>query len=421
MSDTQDRKETGKPDTMSPQGRKVFEAALRKHRDGEYEEALSHYALTLVHEPDNPVVLTNMGVALRSQGKDFAAEACYRRAIAINPDSPGSWTNLGNTLRRMGRLKEAVMCHRKAVQLDRCFQDGYYHLGLVLQDLGKLDEAIRLFDHCLKKRPDNVKINWDRSLALLASGDFIKGFEAYEYRWKRDDIRERHFRQPEWDGSPLNGRRILLYPEQGFGDTINFVRYVKVVADMGGKVILESQPELVSLFETLEGVHAVVSRKDKLPEFDVQAALMSVPRILRQDIKDIPSYCPYIYPPMGSGFPLHVPEGTLLKVGIAWAGKPSHKNDRNRSVGIEPFLSLAAVPGVSVYSLQKGPESKQKDEKACGVIVRDLAAGCEDFADTAKMMQQLDLVVTVDTAVAHLAGALNVPVWVIIPYNPDWR
>lgn len=371
--------------------------------------------------PDHPVILTNLGVALRGQKKFKAAEMCYRRALAVDPDSAGSWSNLGNVLRRMGQLKEAVACHRKAAKIDKNFVDAYYNMALVLQDLGKLDEAIRLFDYCLKFRPENVNINWDRALALLSWGDFLKGFEAYEYRWKRDELNERFFRQPLWDGSPLNGKRIFIYGEQGFGDTINFCRYVPLVAEAGGKVILECQQELVSLLEGLDGLTEIVGSGDRLPEFDVQAPLLSLPRIMKHDIDTIPVSCPYINPPAQAGFPVHVPLGTQKKIGIVWAGKPSHRNDHNRSVSIENFISFASIPGVTLYSLQKGPAAAQREESACGVLVRDLGGGCEDFADTAKVMRQLDLIITVDTSVAHLAGGLGLPVWVAIPYNPDWR
>ncbi|WP_432735466.1 tetratricopeptide repeat protein [Maridesulfovibrio sp. FT414] len=408
-------------DTLPLNARRAFEEAVRKHSAGKYDEAVTHYSMALSMEPDDPVIWTNLGVALRSQDKNKAAEMCYRRAIALKPDSPGSWSNLGNVLRRMGRLKEAVSCHRRAVELDRKFYDAYYNMGLVLQDLGKLDESIRIFDYCLKRKPGNVNINWDRSLALLAKGDFLNGFEAYEYRWQREELRERHFRQLLWDGSPLEGRRLFLYTEQGFGDTLHFCRYVTEAARAGGKVVLECQPELKSLLKGLEGLDDILSTGDPLPEFDVQAPLMSLPRIMKHDIDTIPNHCPYIKPPAQAGFPVHVPPGTRKKIGIAWAGKPTHKNDHNRSIGIEQFLTFSSIPGVTLYSLQKGPEIAQREGHACGVLVRELAGGCDDFADTAKVMLQLDLIITVDTSIAHLAGGLGLPVWVAVPYNPDWR
>ncbi len=408
-------------DQLPSNARRAFEAAVKSHSAGKFDDAVNHYAMALSFVPDDPVILTNLGVALRSQDKYKASEMCYRRAIAVKPDSPGSWSNLGNVLRRQGRLKEAVACHRKAVDLDRKFIDAYYNMGLVLQDLGKLDEAIRIFDYCLKHKPDNVNINWDRSLALLAKGDFLRGFEAYEYRWKREELRERHFRQPLWDGAPLDGKRIFLYTEQGFGDTLNFSRYVALIAESGGKVILECQPELHSLMKELDGLEQIIGPGDPLPDFDVQAPLMSLPRIMKHEIDSIPTQCPYLKPPAQAGFPVHVPPGTIKKIGIVWAGKPTHKNDHNRSVSVENFLTFARIPGVTLYSLQKGPESSQREECSCGTLIRELAGGCEDFGDTAKVMLQLDLIITVDTAVAHLAGGLGLPVWVAIPYNPDWR
>ncbi|TIH16559.1 glycosyltransferase family 41 protein [Marinifilum sp. JC120] len=408
-------------DTVTPRVKEIFINAVKAHSAGNYDEAVALYSVALNQLPDDPVLLGNLGVALRAQDKFKAAEACYRRSIAVKPDNSGTWSNLGNVLRRQGRLKESVACHRRAIELDRKFIDAYYNLGLVLQDIGKLDEAIRFFNHCLKFKPDDDRINWDKSLALLAKGDFINGFELYEYRWKREELVNRHFRQPLWDGSPLNGKRIFVYAEQGFGDTLNFCRYIPLVAEAGGKVFFECQPELVSLLEGMDGIEEIFSDGGTLPEFDVQTPLISLPRILKHDMQSIPRECPYLKPPAQAGFPVHVPEGTKFKIGIVWAGKPTHKNDHNRSVSLENFLPFAGLPGVTLYSLQKGPETKQRDEFGCGMLVRDLGNGCEDFADTAKVMGQLDLIITVDTSVAHLAGALNVPVWVAIPYNPDWR
>ncbi|WP_031482108.1 tetratricopeptide repeat protein [Maridesulfovibrio frigidus] len=402
-------------------GRRSFEEAVRNHSAGKYEEALNFYAMALSYAPDESVILSNIGVLLRSQGKFKASEECYRRALAIDPESPGCWTNLGNVLRRLGKLKEAAYCHRKAFKIDKEFIDAYYNLALVLQDMGKLDESIKNFDFCLKAKPGDARINWDKALALLAKGDFINGFEGYEYRWQRGELRERHFKQPLWDGSPLNGKRILLYSEQGFGDTLHLCRYVSEVAKAGGKVIFECQTELVSLLKGLNGLDKIVSSGDKLPEFDVQASLLSLPLIFKHEISTVPSACPYITPPADSGFPVHVPPGTKYKVGIVWAGKATHKNDHNRSVSVENFFVFSRIPGVMLYSLQKGGPSIQRDEFACGFLVRDLAAGCSDFADTAKVMKQLDLIITVDTSVAHLAGALGIPVFVALPYNPDWR
>lgn len=408
-------------DTVPPRVKEFFVNAMKAHSAKKFDEAASFYAMALSLLPDDPVLLGNLGVALRAQDKNKAAEACYRRAIAVKPDNAGIWSNLGNVLRRLGQLKESVACHRKAIDLDRKFLDAYYNLGLVLQDIGKLDEAIRFFNHCLKFKPDDHRISWDKSLALLTKGDFIGGFELYEYRWKREEITRRHFRQPLWDGSPLNGKTIFVYAEQGFGDTLNFCRYLPLLAEAGGKVLFECQPELVSLLEGMEGISEIFSGEGRLPDFDVQTPLLSLPMIMKHDVQSIPRECPYILPPAQSGFQVHVPEGTKLKVGIVWAGKPTHKNDHNRSVSVENFMVFASLPGVVLYSLQKGIETEQREDSGCGMLVRDLGSGCDDFADTAKVMGQLDLIITVDTSVAHLAGALNIPVWVAIPYNADWR
>lgn len=422
LKNTDSKKENESLTSLPPEAGSYFSQAVKKHRKGDFDAAVHYYSIALELAPDEPSILMNMGVALRDLGKNHAAESCYRRSLAINPEIPGTWTNLGNIFRHFGNLSEAVKCHKKALFLKNDLYEAFYNLGLTLQDMGKLDEAIRIFNYCIKIQPENEKIRWDRALALLAKGDFINGFREYEYRWKLKDITPRFFKQPLWDGASLGGKRIFLYTEQGLGDSIHFVRYASLVANMGGRVFLECQPELVSLFEGVEGIEKIISRNDiRIPDFDVQAPLMSLPWILKHSINDIPQRCPYISVESNDSFTVYSSPGTILKVGIVWAGKSTHKNDHNRSVKVDPFLQLAAIPGVSLYSLQKGPQGRQINEKADGFFVRNMISSTGSFVDTAQIMKQLDLIVSVDTAVVHLAGALNIPVWVLLPYNSDWR
>lgn len=402
--------------------KKLLDKATRAHRAGNLDEAIGGYVQVLEIDPENPQAFNNMGVALRAQGDFHAAVASYRRAIAISSTDPGSHSNLGNALRALGRHPEAEASHRRALELDAGYLEARYNLGLVLKDQGKFDEGIQCLVEAVKRKADYIDAHWDLALAWLMMGNLKDGFDEYEWRWRLADNPPRGFDKPAWSGAALDGRVILLYAEQGMGDSIQFARYAPLVAAKGGRVVLECQAPLAALFESLDGVEQIVARGDPLPDFDVQAPLLSLPRIFKTDLDSIPSSDTYLAadPARGKKF-----AGTLdakrLNVGIAWAGKPSHRNDRNRSAGIEPFIDLLGTPGAAFHSLQVGPRAADIGAHGCAGLIRDHAPDLQDFADTAALVAALDLVISVDTSVCHLAGALGTPCWVTIPYTPDWR
>ena len=400
----------------------LLDKATRAHRAGNLDEAIGGYVQALEIDPENPQAFNNMGVALRAQGDFHAAVASYRCAIAISSGDPGSHSNLGNALRALGRHPEAEASHRRALELDADYLEARYNLGLVLKDQGKFDEGIACLVEAVKHKADYVDAHWDLALAWLMMGNLKEGFDEYEWRWRLDDNPPRDFDKPAWSGAALDGRVILLYAEQGMGDSIQFARYVPMVAAKGGRVILECQAPLVALLESLDGVEQIVARGDPLPAFDVQAPLLSLPRIFATDLDTIPAADTYLAadPARGNKF-AGVLDAKRLNVGIAWAGKPSHRNDRNRSAGIEPFIDLLGTPGAAFHSLQVGPRAADIAATGCAGLIRDHAPDLQDFADTAALISALDLVISVDTSVCHLAGALGKPCWVTIPYTPDWR
>ncbi len=399
-----------------------FQAAVALHRQGRLEEAANRYGLALAENPEDARSWGNLGVVLRAQEKVAAAETCYRRTLALDPTNHGAWSNLGNALRWMGRLEEGLACQEKSVALSPEFAEGIYNMGLILHDLGRLDESRAAFDRVVAMRPEREDVRWDRALSLLLSGDLGTGFTEYEWRWSRPELKKRYFRQPRWEGEAIPGQTLLIHTEQGFGDAIQFLRYASMAAERSrAMVVVECQPELVSLITGLPGVAQVVAKGERLPDFHVHLPLLSLPMIFQTTLDTVPAEIPYLSAPAWAGFPVAKPKGTRLSVGLSWAGKPTHKNDRNRSTQVTDFLPLAAFPGVSLFSLQKGERAKDRQEQASGVLIRDLGMGCREFADTAKIMQQLDLIITVDTAVGHLAGALGRPVWVLLPFSPDWR
>ena len=401
---------------------RIFDKAVSAHRAGQLDEAIADYVRTLDIDSDHSQALNNMGVALRAQDAFHAAVASYRRAIALNPNDPGSHSNLGNALRALGRHDAAEASHRQALTVDPNYLEARYNLGLVLKDQGKFDEGIACLEEAVRRKADYIDAHWDLALAWLMKGDLRQGFDEYEWRWQLAENKPRRFDKPAWSGGALDGRVILLHAEQGMGDNIQFARYASMVAAHGGRVILECQTPLVALFEQLEGVEQVVARDDPLPAFDVHAPLLSLPRIFKTDLDSIPAPGAYLTADAARGEKFAESLDTKrLNVGIAWAGKPSHRNDRNRSAGIEPFIDLLGTPGVSFHSLQVGSRSADIAATGCAGLIRDHSPNISDFADTAALVAALDLVISVDTSVCHLAGALGKPCWVIIPYTPDWR
>ncbi|MFP6777750.1 MAG: tetratricopeptide repeat-containing glycosyltransferase family protein [Alphaproteobacteria bacterium] len=401
---------------------RIFEKAVSAHRAGQLDEAIAGYVRTLNIDSNYSQALNNMGVALRAQGAFHAAAASYRRAIALNPDDPGSYSNLGNALRALGRHDAAEASHRQALTVNPNYLEARYNLGLVLNDQGKFDEGIACLEEALRHKADYIDAHWDLALAWLMKGNLRQGFEEYEWRWQLPGNKPHQFDKPAWSGAALEGRVILLHAEQGAGDSIQFARYAMLVAAKGGRVILECQMPLVSLFEQLKGVEQVVVRDDPLPAFDVHAPLLSLPRIFKTDLNSIPAPDAYLKADAARTEKFaEMLDPTRLNVGIAWAGKPSHRNDRNRSAGIKPFIDLLGTPDAAFHSLQIGPRSADLISNGCAGLIRDHSSNISDFSDTAALIAALDLVISVDTSVCHLAGALGKPCWVVIPYTPDWR
>jgi tetratricopeptide (TPR) repeat protein len=364
-----------------------------------------------------------LGVALAANEKPAEAEHSYREALRLDPRLVSAHSNLGNTLRSLDRLDEAERSLRESLRLKADYAEGHNNLGIVLVQQGRVEEGVRHYEEAIRIRSDYPEARLNRSLAWLADGDFKRGWAEYEWRWKIRHVKEPQTGAPRWDGSPLNGRTILITSEQGLGDTINFVRYAAAVKARGGVVLVDVQEPLASLVANCPGVDRVVPRGTALPPHDVMIPLLSIPGLLGDDATAVA-------PPYLQADPARVehwrkalgpPEG--LRVGIAWQGSKVHRGDRMRSVRVTRFAPLSAVPGVTLFSLQKGAGSEQLlDGTAARMGVVDLGARTgQDMADTAALMMTLDLVVTIDTAIAHVAGALDVPVWVATPFAADWR
>ena len=401
--------------------RQAFVAASQAHQKGDQASALRLYRQALELHPQFPDVYNNIGVILRAQDKLPAAAACFRRALAIRPASASMLSNLGNVLWQMLRFEESAAAFRRALELEPTRPETLHNQGLLLHSMGDHAGAADCFTRSLAAKPKVVDVQWDRSLTFLAMGDFERGWVEYEVRWRLGHNPPRRFPFPLWEGQESPRLTLLVHHEQGLGDTIQFCRYLSPLARRMGRLVFETQPELARLLRSLPGVEIVAAGQD-VPRCDYQVPLLSLPRWFKTDLTNIPAEIPYLAAPAGTTAPvLRRPAGTKLAVGIVWAGKSTHNNDKNRSTTLERFLALADIPGVALYSLQKGLRSPDLESLGAQALVQDLGSQFDDFAETAALLPQFDLMVSVDTAIAHLAGAVGIPTFVLLPFTPDWR
>ncbi len=388
---------------------------------GRLEEALAVSRRALAIKPDDAVIANGIGGILADLDRPAEAVAAFRRAVELKPDYAEADSNLGHVLRAAGRPAEAEAACRRAIAFAPNMAAAHVNLGLALQDLGRLDEALASFRQASALDPGYAMAKLCEGTLLLLRGELAAGWEKYEARWHTGDLPPRDFTQPQWRGEPLAGKTILLHAEQGFGDSIQFLRYVPLVIACGGKVILEIQKPLMPLTARIAGVDVVASG-EPLPGFDVQCPLLSLPLAFKTTLETIPSPTSYLSPPPEriAHWRTRVAGARGLKVGIAWAGNAIQRNDRNRSIPIEHLKPLRGVDGVRFFSLQVGPRAMELAAIESGAIV-DLSGELTDFGETAAVIANLDLVIAADTGVAHLAGALGKPVWTILSSSADWR
>ncbi len=400
-----------------------FMLAAVQQVQGQIEAAVTSYQQVLRLEPDHVEALNNLGVAVHSQGKVEDALLCLRRALALKPDYADAHSNLGNALQEQGNVELAVASYERALELDPGHFDAHNNLGNALRVQGRLAESVASYERALAIRPDDPQVRMSRSLCWLEMGDFERGWAEYEWRLKCEEFAIPPFRQPMWAGEPLDGRTILLYADHGLGDSIQFIRYAPMVRARGGRVIVACQKPLVRILATCRGIDQVITEGAPLPDHDVYAPLMSLPRIFGTRLATIPADVPYLTaePALVERWRDELGPAGPLRIGIAWQGNPRNRRDRQRSFRLARFEPLAAVAGVRLVSLQKGAGTEQIGELGDRFGVLDLGSRLDDLMASAAVMRNLDLVVTLDSALAHLAGALAVPTWVAIPVAHDWR
>jgi tetratricopeptide (TPR) repeat protein len=398
---------------------------LTLHELKRFEEALASYERALIARPDYAEALSNRGMTLRELNRLEDAVESYDRALALRPEFAKALSNRGNALHELNRFEEALASFDRALRIDPEYAEAFSNRGVTLHSLIRFQEALSNFDRALKFRPDHADTHYNEALCRLLIGDFDRGWEKSEWRWETGHTsdKKRNFVQPLWLGSSdIAGKTVLLHGEQGFGDMIQFSRYVPLVAERAGRVILEISEPLRELMATLSGAAQIISKGDPLPHFDLHCPLLSLPLAFTTGLKTIPSAPPYLRasPQALLRWDARLGLRRCPRIGLVWSGRPTHKNDRNRSVKLRALLPLLDIDAVFVslqHDLRADDAATLKDQKNIIHFGDEL----RDFSDTAALISNLDLVISVDTSVAHLAGALSKPVWVLLPFIPDWR
>ncbi len=391
----------------------------------QFDEALACHRRAVKLAPQSAEIRSNLGTALKESGQATAAVVVLRDAAALAPDHREIRFNLGNALLAEGRFAEAEAAYGLVLAADPAHVRARSNLGVALREQGRAVEAAANLRVVIEARPDWAEAHWNLGLALLMGGNYEEGWREYEWRRRIPGFAIRNIEGLAWDGTPLKGRTLFIHAEQGLGDTLQFVRYVGLARQTGGTVRIECPPGLVRLLKAGGLCDAVIGRGKNPGDFDVQAPLMSLPHLIDPNLTKAGSLVPYLSaePELVRRCRLSSEPG--FKVGICWQGNPAYRADPVRSIALAEFAPLARIPGVRLISLQKGFGCEQLPMFQATRGIEELGPGLDEttgaFVDTAAVMANLDLVITSDTAVAHLAGGMGVKVWLALAQAPDWR
>jgi tetratricopeptide (TPR) repeat protein len=392
---------------------------------GRFDAALSRFERALEFRPGMAEAHANRAAVLKALGRDDAALEAYERAVALNPGLAAAWANRGMLLRDLGRLEEALASQERALALAPGHGEALINRGVVLTELHRLDSAVESFDQALRVRPDAADARFNRAIALLLAGRYEQGWLDYESRWRCASSRAtpRDFSQPLWTGrEALSGKSILIHAEQGFGDTLQFCRYIRLVAEQGAAVTFEVQGRLLRLLSSLHSGVRVIARGSPLPSTDYHCPLLSLPLAFGTTLADIPCAPRYVAPDQEllAQWRRLLGAAPRTRIGLAWSGSGGNPRDAHRNVPLGSLLA-ALPPGVDTESLQKEYRDADRDTLQRHPALRDWSAAQSDFADAAALCDSMDLILTVDTSIVHLAGALGKPTWLLLPFHPDWR
>ncbi len=400
------------------------------HTAGRLSEAGNLYLQALALAPRHPGALHMLGVVLFTTGQFERSLEFMQRAQALQAENAELLTNMGSVLQQLGRLDDALASFDRALALTPDFAFGWSNRALVLFQMRRFEAALESFDRAIALKPEAADMRWHAAVVRLQLGDFARGWPDYEWRWRTALKPAAGTDGPRWTGAePILGRTLLLHAEQGLGDTLQFCRYASLAAARGARVILAVQASLVRLLDSLPGVAKVVDLAGPLPAFDLQCPLMSLPLAFGTRLDTIPAKSSYLSadPARVAAWRTRLRTLPGLRIGLVWSGAPRreqvhlHSVDRRRSMRLAELAPLAAVPGLSFVSLQKGEAEIEARTPPAGMVLHDWADELRDFADTAALAAALDLVICVDTAVAHLAGAVGSRVWVLNRHDTCWR
>jgi tetratricopeptide (TPR) repeat protein len=406
----------------------LYNLGLAFHDLLRLDDAVAWYRRALAVRPDFAEAHNNLGHALQERGELEAATDAYSRAVSHRPDYADAHYNLGRAHHLQHRPAEAIESYSKALHLRPDHHKACNNIGKAYQDLGRIENAIIWYRKALSHNPDYAEARFNLATAQLLNGDFAEGWTNYEARWLKGDWQRfypRRLPKPAWDGRPLEGKTILVHSEQGLGDMLQFARYLPMVKAKGGRVVFETRAALIDLFRGWECLDAVMPitppGADLKVEFDLYVPLLSLPRIFKTDLNSIPRSVPYVAadPERSLSWAPRI-RGNGLRVGLVWAGTAT---DPRRATPLAWFAPWSAIPGVRLFGLQKGPAADllEREGPPPGMTIDNLGGEFRDFADTAAAIAHLDLVVSIDTSVAHLAGAMGKPVYLLLPHVPDWR
>jgi Tetratricopeptide repeat/Glycosyltransferase family 9 (heptosyltransferase) len=401
----------------------AFAQAAALHGAGKFAEAEALLRDAIAAHPGSAILHNARGVMLAAMKRYRDAVWCYRAALARDPRAAATWTNLGNALTQVDHLVSAIACHQRAIALSRR-DDPVLHrnLGVSLARAGRHGEAAAAYTRALALDPDFHMARWDRALAYLYVGQFPQGWADYEVRKLTGQLPARALPGTAWDGRPYAGKRLVLLSEQGFGDMLWVARYFARLKALGGELVIECRPELIPLIDRMGVADRLVPRGEPLPSADLHGHLCSLPGLFTPDLSSIPS-APYLTAPPDRApkfTALFEPVRDRLKVGIVWSGSTTFGKNHRRAQRLMSFLQAFGLPGVQLFSLQKGQPAHELKSLPRGGPIIDLAPHLDDFADTAAAVAGLDLVIMTDSAVAHLAGALGKPVWLLLGHNAHW-
>ncbi len=393
-----------------------------------FNEALQSLGIALRLKTDYTDALYQTGFIFGRQNKPTEAIACFKEVVKFEPDRTEALFALGVALGEVDKEEEAIACYRKALEIAPDHMYALNNLGLLLKGRCEIDQAITAYRKAIAIKPESAGFHWNLSHVLLLTGNLQAGWKEFEWRLKKNDWQKANLRScnvPLWNGESLAGKTLLIHDEQGLGDTIQFIRYLPMVKALGGDIIFETQEPLMKLLKDFPGIDRLIKQSPNglLPsDMDFYVPLLSLPAILNTTIDTIPDTVPYLYANTektkcrreqlrGDGF----------KLGIVWAGAAKNPNDRNRSCDLRQFEPLAGIKGLSLIGIQQGKAAEQVNNLPEGFEVINYGLELENFTDTMGLIENLDLVIAVDTAVAHLAGAMGKPVWILLPFSPDWR